>query len=306
MRFLVVSALFLLLTPLAALRAQATLPFETVFKGRDVFERLVAKAQRENWRALPLGDRTARVAVAMVGTPYKGYTLEVDDHIEAPSVNFYGQDCWTTFEISLGFARMLHAKDAPYTPQDLLRMVELNRYRGGRCTGNYLSRFHFLEEMFYDNERRGLVSNITRRFRGADAERLSREIREMTVMWKHYRYLRNNPQLRPEMTRIEARASALPVYHIPKNHVAAIEGEIRNGDIIAVTCRDTGSYTSHVGVAYRDDTGTLRIIHASSPRNFGRVTIDSRLSDYLFTYSDHAGIIVARPNEVPGRSVAVR
>ena len=306
MRSHVISALLFLLTPLAAFRAQAALPFETVFKGRDIFERLVARAQRENWRALPLGDRTARVALAMVGTPYKGYTLEIDDHVEAPSVNFYGQDCWTTFEISLGFARMLRAKDAPYAPPDLLRMIELNRYRGGRCTGNYLSRFHFLEEMFYDNERRGLVTNITRRFHGADAERLSRDIREMTVMWKSYRYLRNNPQLRPEMTRIEARTSALPVYHIPKSRVAAIEGEIRNGDIIAVTCRDTGSYTSHVGVAYRDETGTLRIIHASSPRNFGRVTVDSRLSDYLFTYGDHAGIIVARPNEAPGPSVAVR
>ena len=306
MRALVTSVFLLLLTPLASVRAAGDLPFDTVFKGRDVFDRLVAKAQRENWRALPIGDRTARVALAMVGTPYKGYTLEIDDRIEAPSVNFYGQDCWTTFEISLGFARMLRAKDAPYSPQDLLRMIELNRYRAGKCTGNYLSRFHFLEEMFYDNERRGLVTNITRRFRGAEAERLSREIREMTVMWKHYRYLRNNPELRPEMTRIEARASALPVYHIPKSRVAAIEGEIRNGDIIAITCRDTGSYTSHVGLAYRDETGTLHIIHASSPRNFGRVLVDSRLSDYLYTYGDHAGIIVARPNDVPGPSVAVR
>jgi Protein of unknown function (DUF1460) len=306
MRTLAVSIFLALLAPLGALRAGGELPLAVTFKGRDVFDRLVAKAQRENWRALPLGDRTVRVALAMVGTPFKGYTLEIDDRVESPSVNFFGQDCWTTFEISLAFARMLHAKEPPYAPQDLLKMIELNRYRGGRCTGNYLSRFHFLEEMFYDNERRGLVTNITRRFRGADAERLSREIREMTVMWKNYRYLRNNPDLRPEMTRIEARASALPVYHIPKNRVAAIEPEIRNGDILAITCRDTGSYTSHVGLAYRDDQGVLRIIHASSPHNFGRVLVDSRLSDYLMTYADHAGVIVARPNEVAGPSVAVR
>jgi hypothetical protein len=306
MRTLVVSAFLFVAAALTSLRAGGELPLATVFKGRDVFDRLVAKAQRENWRALPIGERTARVALAMVGTPFKGYTLEIDDHVESPSVNFYGQDCWTTFEISLAFARMLHAKEAPYAPQDLLRMIELNRYRGGHCTGNYLSRFHFLEEMFYDNERRGLMTNVTRRFRGADAERLSRDIREMSVMWKNYRYLRNNPQLRPEMTQIEARASALPVYHIPKDRVAAIEPEIRNGDIIAITCRDTGSYTSHVGLAYRDDAGKLRIIHASSPQNFGRVLIDSRLSDYLITYADHAGIIVARPNDVAGPAVAVR
>lgn len=291
-------ALLLVLTP-AALPAQA-LPFETVFKGRDVFDRLVAKAQRENWRALPLGERTTRVALAMVGTPFKSFTLEVDDTIEAPSVNFYGQDCWTTFEISIAFARMLRAKDTGYTPRDLLRMVELNRYRHGRCTGEYLSRFHFLEEMFYDNEKRGLTTNLTRRFSGARAERLQRNIREMTVMWRSYRYLAANPALRGPMAETEARVSALPVYHIPKAQAAAIESEIQNGDILAITCRDKGSYTSHVGLAYRDPNGVLRIIHASHPRNFGKVVIDSRLSEYLFTYSNHFGVIVVRPKEAPG------
>lgn len=287
----------------AALPAQA-LPFETVFKGRDVFDRLVARAARENWRALPLGERTTRVALAMVGTPFKAFTLEVDDTIEAPSVNFYGQDCWTTFEISLAFARMLRAKDGNYTPRDLLRMVELNRYRHGKCTGEYLSRFHFLEEMFYDNEKRGLVTNMTRRFNGARPERLQRNIREMTVMWRSYRYLASNPSLRGPMAEVEARVSALPVYHIPKGQAAAVEGEIQNGDILAITCRDKGSYTSHVGLAYRDESGALRIIHASHPRNYGRVVIDSRLSEYLATYSNHFGVIVARPKEAPAGVLA--
>ncbi len=282
------------------------LPFGTVFKGRDVFDRLVARAQREGWRELPLGERTARVALAMVGTPYRGYTLEIDDHVEAPSVNFHGQDCWTTFEISLAFARMLRAKEGGYTPDDLLAFIETNRYRGGRCDGTYLSRHHFLEGLFADNERRGLMVNMTRRFRGADAERLSRSIREMTVMWRSYRYLRNNPGLRPAMSRIEAQVSALPVAHIPKSRVAAIEGEIQNGDILAITCRDQGSYTSHVGVAWRDGSGTLRIIHASSPRNAGQVFVDQRLSDYLFHYSNHYGVIVARPKEAPASTLAAR
>ncbi|MBS0659738.1 MAG: DUF1460 domain-containing protein [Verrucomicrobia bacterium] len=296
-------ALLLAFVAPTSLPAQA-LPFETVFKGRDVFDRLVQRAVRENWRALPLGERTTKVALAMVGTPFKAFTLEIDDTIEAPSVNFYGQDCWTTFEISLAFARMLRAKDGNYTPRDLLRLVELNRYRHGKCTGEYLSRFHFLEEMFYDNEKRGLVTNMTRRFQGARAERLQRNIREMTVMWRSYRYLASNPSLRGPMAEVEARVSALPVYHIPKGQAAAIESEIQNGDILAITCRDKGSYTSHVGLAYRDETGALRIIHASHPRNYGRVVIDSRLSEYLHTYSNHFGVIVARPKEAPAGVLA--
>ena len=275
----------------------------TVFKGRATFDRLVERAQRENWRALPIGDRTAQVGAALVGTPYKGFTLELDDRVESPSANFEGLDCWTFFEVSLGFARMLRAKEPPYAPADLLRMIELDRYRHGRCTGEYLSRIHFLEELFYDNEKRGLVTNITPRLPGA--ERMEhRDIHEMTAMWKHYRYLRSNPALLPEMAQIQERVSDLPVYHIPKNRVAAIEPYLRSGDIIAVTSRDTAGYTSHVGLAYRDAGGVVHFMHASSL--YHKVVIDVRLSAYLADKSDDAGIVVVRPEDAPATALAER
>ena len=279
------------------LDCHAGLPLSTVFKGQPTFDKLVARAERENWRSLPIGDRTVAVGLALTGTPYKGFTLEIDDRVEAPSVNFQGLDCWTFYEVSLGFARMLRAKPGPYTPDDLLRMVETERYRHGRCTGEYLSRFHFLEELFYDNERRGLAVNITRQLPGA--ERMDhRDIREMTVMWRHYRYLRSNPTLLPEMARIQERVSDLPVYHVPKSRVPGIEKYLRDGDIIAITSRDTGGYTSHVGLARRDSNGTLRFLHASS--RYRQVILDERLSAYLADKRDDAGIIVARPADVSG------
>src|SRR6476660_9638690 len=85
----------------AALGAESRLPFGTVFKGQDQFNRLVAKAKAQNWKALPLGERTAAVGQALTGTRYKHYTLEIDNRIESPSVNFTGLDCWTFFETSL-------------------------------------------------------------------------------------------------------------------------------------------------------------------------------------------------------------
>lgn len=287
----------------ARVSARETLPLDTVFKGRATFDQLVDRAVRENWRALPIGERTARVGLALRGTPYRGYTLEIDDRVEAPSVNFVGLDCWTFYEVSLGFARMLKAKEAPYAPADLLRMVELDRYRHGECTGEYLSRIHFLEEVFYDNQKRGLLTNITPRLDGA--ERMDhRDIREMTVMWRHYRYLRNNPSLRPEMARIEARVSDLPVYYVPKSRVPAVERELQTGDIVAIASRDTGGYTSHVGLAYRDERGVLRFLHASS--RYRAVVLDSRLSGYLSDKHDDIGIIVARPSDVSAGVLASR
>jgi hypothetical protein len=267
---------------------------ERVFVGEGRFERLVARAKAEGWRYLPLGDRVVRVGLALCGTPYRHYTLEIDDRVESPSVNFEGMDCWTFFEISLAFARMLKLKEENYRPEDLLRLIELERYRGGHCTGNYLSRIHFLEELFADNEARGLMVNLTRSLGGV---RIHRQIREMTAGWRQYRYLRANPSLLPAMAAIEERVSDLPVYYIPKGRVPSVEGRLQNGDIIAIVSSDTSGYTSHVGLAYRDAAGTLRFMHASSI--YGKVLVDRRLSEYLKEHRGSAGIVVARPKEVP-------
>ncbi len=171
------------------------LSLATVFQGESKFYAIVAKAEREGWRKLPIGERTIRVARELVGTPYVNYSLEVDDRVESPVANLKGMDCWTYYENALAISRMLTYKPGPYKPQDMLQMVEIERYRDGVCTGNYLSRMHHLEEVFYDNQRRGYAQNITSRIPGA--QRLQREIHEMTVQWKAYRYLRNNPSLHP-------------------------------------------------------------------------------------------------------------
>ncbi|GAA5481741.1 N-acetylmuramoyl-L-alanine amidase-like domain-containing protein [Haloferula sargassicola] len=273
------------------------LPMATVFKGEAKFRDLVAKAASGNWRKLPLGVRTMMVAREMVGTPYVNYTLEVDDRIESPVVNLTGMDCWTYYENALAFARMLHSKPGPYRPEDMLHMVELERYRDGRCTGSYLSRMHHLEEVFFDNERRGYGENITKRIPGA--QRMSREIREMTVAWKSYRYLRHNPGLVPEMGKIECRVSKLPVYQVPKDRVREAEKYLANGDVCAITSNWKYGYTSHVGLIMRIK-GRAYFCHATSDRDKGRMTIiDRPITDYLNGNSKHAGIVIYRPADLP-------
>lgn len=275
---------------------QPRLPMSVIFKGQEKFDRLVKRAKKENWAALPIGERTAAVGKALLGTPYVNYTLEIDDRVESPSVNFHGLDCWTFYEISLAFARMLKVKDGNYRPEDLLALIELERYRGGRCDGGYLSRMHFLEEVFADNGSRGLSVNPTQELGG---ERLSRQIREMTAMWKSYRYLRNNPSLLPEMASIQENVSALPVYHIPKSRVPSIEQHLRTGDIIAITCKYPGAYTSHVGIAVKKRDG-IWFMHATSKRDKGRkVILDCRISDYLNRSPENYGIVVYRPLDLP-------
>lgn len=273
------------------------LPISTVFKGESKFHALVAKAERENWRALPLSERTVRVAREMVGTPYVNYTLEVHDKIESPVVNLKAMDCWTYYENALGFARMLRYQPPPYKPEHLLHMIEVERYRNGICTGCYLSRMHHLEEVFYDNQKRGYAKNITSRLPGA--VRLQREIREMTVQWKNYRYLSATPSLITPMGQIESQVSRLPVYHIPKSKARAAEAYLQNGDICAITTHGKFGYTSHVGLIMRIKERAY-FAHATSDRDKGRMTlIDRPITEYLNENSKHAGMVICRPNDLP-------
>ena len=273
------------------------LPISTVFKGEGRYQALMSRAERENWRRLPLGTRTAKFGQAMLGVPYINYSLEVDDRIESPVVNLNGMDCWTFYENALGMARLLRYKPAPYSKQDLLHMVELERYRKGRCTGNYLSRMHHLEEVFHDNQRRGLSTNITRSLPGS--VRLKREIREMTVQWKSYRYLRSNPSLIPKIGSVEKQVSRLPVYHVPKSKVRSVEHLLQDGDICAITSTWKYGYTSHVGLIVKKG-GRARFMHATSERSKGRrMILDVPITDYLKDSSSRAGIVISRPKELP-------
>ncbi len=275
---------------LMASLAQASLPFDTVFKGRSKFDQLVSEADK--WKALPLNERTAAVGRALCGTPYKSYTLEIDDHVEAPSVNLAGLDCWTFFETSLAFSRMLEEPKEKWTPETLLHYIELDRYRNGQCTGSYLSRLHYLEDWLHDNDRRGMVDDLTRKLGGV---RVPQSADEMTIHWRSYRYMRNNPSLRDGIHQMEEHVNEMGLYHIPKDHVASIESKIETGDIIGITTHDGSRIgTSHVGIAVRMPDG-VHFMHASAPHNYGKVVLDTRLVDYLQRFRSDAGILVARP-----------
>ncbi len=184
-------------------------------------------------------------------------------------------DCWTFFETALGFARMINEPESNWTPERLLHYIEMDRYRGGQCTGDYLSRLHYLEDWLYDNDRRGLVNDMTRQLGGRS---VPHSAREMTVGWRHYRYLAANRSLLGPLARMEANVSSRPLYEIPKSQVANIEPKLRSGDVIGVVSRERNGLhsTAHVGLALRTGDGVLHFMHASSPSNYGKVIVDDR------------------------------
>lgn len=278
---------------------QPRLPWSTVFKGEKKFQDLCDQARRKNWASLPIGERTAAFGLALCGTPYVNYTLEIDNRIESPSVNFYGMDCWTFYEISLAMARLVKNPPSLWTREALLHYIELERYRDGRCDGTYASRMHHLEEVFANNQRRGLGRNVTASLGGIPLRRQVKYMQTSAAV-RSSRYLRNDSSLVPKMARIEAQISRLPVTYIPKSKVASIESSLRNGDVLAIVSNWHSSYTAHVGLAKRDGSTTCRFMHATSVRRKGRrCLVDSRISQYLREKSSHIGLIVFRPGEAP-------
>ncbi|MBN8420802.1 MAG: DUF1460 domain-containing protein [Verrucomicrobia bacterium] len=276
----------------SVLRAGEFLPQSVTFKGREKFEEVVGWAMAENWASLPMGARVAQFGQALRGIKYVGWTLEIDDRVESPSVNFLGLDCWTFFEVSLGLARMIGRRQRAYSPSDLLREIEVTRYRGGVCRGNYLDRIHYLDEWFTDNAARGNIRYITRDV-GPVVRLRGRANDEMSLNPKLYRYLRASPALVPQLREMESRLERVPFDYIPKEQVAGCEGRIQSGDIIGIVTNRAHVFCSHVGLALRTGDGACHFMHASV--TYKKVVVDKTIHEYLNSVKSHAGIVVGRP-----------
>lgn len=283
----------------AAAQGRSFLPERAAFIGLEKFEAIIAKAAKQQWSGLPMGPRVAKFGMELLGAPYASFTLEIDDRIESPSANFNGMDCWTFFEIALGLARLIERPRRSHTPAGLLAEIEWTRYRGGVCQGGYLDRIHYLDEWFHDNEARDNIEMITHRL-GPAVRLRDRRVDEMTVLWRSYRYLKNDPSLLAGMRHHEARLAAIPFHYIPKERASAAEAGLQSGDIIGIVTRKQGVFCSHVGLALRDGDGVCRFMHASQTRKM--VLLDKRLSEYLAEFKNHAGFVAARPLPV-SRSV---
>lgn len=260
------------------------------FTGAERFEQLVKMAEKENWKALSIGRLMGAVGMALRGTPYVGGTLEIEDDREVCSINLLGLDCVTFYENALVFARML--KNGKADQQNMLSHVLFTRYRGGNLT-DYLSRLHYTSDWFYDNERKGVVKMITRTLAGA--ERFTKRVNFMSTHPERYRQLRANREFVALIAEIEEQLNERDKYYLPKAKVETAEPLLQTGDIVGITTAIEGLDCSHTGLCYRDENGTLRLLHASSVKK--EVVLDDELSIYLNSVEKHTGIMVARPLE---------
>ena len=233
------------------------------------------------------GETMIRFASRFVGAPYTAGTLE-GDTVEQLVVNLQTFDCTTFVEsvLALTRARMLEQTSAESYRAQLAAI----RYRGGVIDG-YASRLHYFSDWIADNERRGIVADITRQAGGVPD---TLQLDFMSRNADRYPALRNDPAQTARITECEKQLRGTVVYYLPTRLVeTATPSIIQSGDIIAFTTGIDGLDIAHTGIALRQGS-EVYLLHASSSQ--GKVVLDSRpLPQILRETRRFTGIRIVRP-----------
>jgi hypothetical protein len=263
-------------------------------------ERLLAwvaalRAERLDLPGLPLGRAATRVGELAAGTPYEPGTLEAylgaagaSPATEPLTLSLTRFDCVTLVEACLAVARTARAAGEP-TWDAFGREVERMRYRGGARVG-YASRLHYFSEWIADGEARGLVRDLGSELGGVED---ARPLRFMTGHRASYPALSDDGAF-IEITAMERRLDGRPRRVIPTARIPDVTDRLESGDVLAFATDIEGLDVSHAAFAYRDLTGTLRVLHA--PLSGGVVEVTrSTLPEYVAAIRRATGILVARP-----------
>ena len=229
-------------------------------------------------RQLPRGTNLQLFfARKFLGLPYVAHTLEINDD-ERLVVNTRQLDCTTLVENVT--ALTLCAQRGQYTWRDYLRTLTAMRYRNGKIT-DYTSRIHYFTEWITANTKEGIVTEIQSPNPPFSA------VQQVSVSFmsnhpKSYKALRNHPEYVADIKKMEQQVSGQRFRYIPKTAVrnhAQLRKAVKDGDIIAITCRKKGLDIAHLGFAVWKE-GKLHLLNASQLR--GQVVEEPKI---LYEYN---------------------
>jgi hypothetical protein len=201
-------------------------------------------AEKSNLKLKPIGEVLARIGESFTGTDYKAFALEREGE-EKLVVDLTGLDCTTFIENALVFARLIKKDSSSF--DSYIKELAYIRYRNG-IINKYPSRLHYFSDWIYDNVKKNVVKDVTKELGG---EPIKFEINFMSSHPELYKHLKGNPSF---ISVIKAQEEAINMrthYYIPKNKVRTIEGELKEGDIIAFTTSVKGLDIGHAGIAVK-------------------------------------------------------
>ena len=231
------------------------------------------------------GAFIARIALLQLGKPY--YNAPETQQPELMRITMDSFQCVSFVEQSVALARCLWLGEA--SAACFVREVERQRYRSGEIT-DYASRLHYFSDWLADNAARGLLKPLSDDLGGK----------------KHHvalSYMSDHPELYPmlsegdtlaQIASVEKRLSETPMLYIERDDVAAAQGALLDGDIIAFVGAKKGLLVTHAGFVQTSRKGVKRVLHASSHHQ--RVLLTRYdLATYVTNRPERRGIIVVRP-----------
>jgi hypothetical protein len=235
----------------------------------------------------PINDIVADIGKTFLGTDYVAHGLEVKGK-EHLVINLLGMDCTTFVENAIVFARLI--KTGRTTYRDYRNELQKIRYRGG-VIDKYPSRLHYFTDWIYDNEKKGIIDDVTELIGGKP---IRFHLNFMSSHPESYIQLKEHPEYVYEIRKQEAEISRRNYFYVPKERVGFVEKQIDNGDIIAFTTNIPGLDVSHVGIAVRMEDNRIHLLHAPNVGYKVQITEES-LSAYINKIKKDTGIIVLKP-----------
>lgn len=236
-----------------------------------------------------INEVIVEIGKTFLGVPYTANSLEVNKE-EALVVNLRALDCVSFYENCLALARCI--KQKKYSFEDYKKELQFIRYRNGKIDG-YTSRLHYTSDYFYNNQEKGILKILSTEVAEIDLFALvPSPINFMTENRNLYKGLSENLEY-AKMLSIEAKISRRQIRFIPKEELPNIVNNILPGDILGFTTNVKGLDVAHTGIAYKDEAGILKLLHA--PNVGEKVSVSKKsLVEYLNNNSKFTGIIIAR------------
>jgi hypothetical protein len=234
------------------------------------------------------GKTIVAIGKTFKGIPYVAKTLEIGE-TESLVINLQGLDCTTFVENVLAFSISL--KEGKSDFDSFTNALKTIRYKDGKLDG-YGSRLHYFTEWIRNNEKKGLLKDITNEVGGIA---IKKEINFMGTHRDLYPFLKEDANFEKILT-TEKELAEQTFCYLPKEQIEAYEHLIETGDIIALATSIDGLDITHTGIASREKDGRIYLLHAST----GSMEVEVSklpLADYLKNIKNNIGILVARPLE---------
>jgi len=252
-----------------------------------VFEKYIAQFAQDKGK--PFSETLINTAKFFLGRPYVASTLETSEN-ETFIINLRELDCTTFVENCIALTQTIQSGNPSFG--NYCNILTGMRYRNAIIDG-YTSRLHYTSDWIYENEKSGLLNNISEDIGG---KKVYHPVSFMSGHPQSYKHLKDNLENIKKIKEVEALINKRDNYRIiPINVLPENIKNIRSGDLVVFATSISGLDYSHIGIAYWQN-GELHFIHASSLQK--QVVIEKKtLLEYCQGSKNCTGISILRINK---------